>query len=183
MIYNSPLFILRKKVTGKIMLVLFSVLIVLFPSNLDVIASYQEYHNTAERYSPAIMEVIKAKDIPELKALLCDNIKENTKKLDSQLKKFYKTIDGNITSISMVYSWVCYQERMDDKRVIHQDDTQYYITTDTGKEYSIHIVYENVNNFNQKEVNKIRRLYIMTVQVWETIYDLSATEGVRAWHE
>lgn len=144
-----------------------------------------------EEVAEAVIYAVENKDASAIEAVMCKNIKDNFDDLTGEINKMLSCIEGDIESIT----WETgggYSESDGRGNSITQNHQDYEIITTEGV-YGISIVVETYNSFSSDELGiraialdslikntnpNISREYVYG----ETLYDISATEGVKDWH-
>lgn len=174
--------LLSTSVFARILAVIISILSLMFPNNKDLIGMRQQYENDPAKWAPIIMDAIKENDVKTVEDLMCKNIKDNTDDLSGEIQALYDCIEGDIVSIEWEYRGGGYSESQRDGRKILQEGFSIYITT-TADDYAIGFGWEIINNFQPDEA-KIRSMgLVKNYEPYERLYLITATEGIRCWHE
>ena len=177
-------FTLIGKVIGKIVLALLPILLVLFPNNPAVICIDQQINNHSGIAAPKILSAFVEKDVDALENLMCNNIKQNTEDLSSEINKMFSFIEGDVVEATYETGTYSFQGNRENGKQIVQSGIQIDIIT-TENTYIVGVTWEAINTF-QKEETGIRRIFLLkktTDNIPKTLCEISATDGVGEWHD
>lgn len=145
-----------------------------------------------EEVAEAVIYAVENKDASAMEAVMCKNIKDNFDNLTEEINTMLSYIEGDIESIT----WKrlgAYSESDGRGNSITQNNQNYDIFTSKGV-YGISIVVETQNSFSSDELG-IRAISLYTLikntnpdssreyVYGEPLYDISATEGIKEWHD
>ena len=144
-----------------------------------------------EEVAEAVIYAVENKDASAIEAVMCKNIKDNYPNLTDEINTMLSYVEGDIESIT----WErlgAYSESDGRGNSISQNNQSYDIFTSNGA-YGISIVIETYNSFSADELgiraialySKIKNTNPQDSREYvygETLYDISATEGVKDWH-
>ena len=156
-------------------------LLMIFPNWGSVQYEYLARTNSASIVAPKIIEAIKSNDIDTLESMMCGNIKKNTKNLHGEIKKMLDAIEGTITKIERRPGGGSYTETRKNGDAISQVGLDFTITT-TKQTYAIGGCWEVANTFNKKEVG-FRTIGLGTLDPLKSLVSITATDGIRSWHD
>lgn len=171
---------------AKIIAFIMSVLMMIFPF-------WGEKRSVSnEEVAKAVIYAVENKDAAAIEKYMCKNIKDNFADLTGEINTMLSLIEGDVESIT----WErlgAYSESDGKGKSISQNNQNYDIFTSSGV-YGISIVIETHNSFSADELgiraitlySKIKntnpedsREYVYG----ETLIRISATEGVKDWHD
>ncbi len=172
---------------------MFAKIIAFFMSIVMAIFPFFGEKNTVsnEEVAEAVIYAVENKDASALEAVMCKNIKDNYDDLTGEINTMLSLIEGDVNSIT----WKrlgAYSESDGKGKSITQNNQNYDIVTSKGV-YGISIVIETSNSFSPDEIG-IRGITLYTLEkntdpdssreyiYGETLYDISATEGIKEWH-
>lgn len=145
-----------------------------------------------EEVAEAVIYAVEKKDASAMEAVMCKNIKDNFDDLTGEINKMLSHIEGEVESIT----WKRlggYSESDGKGNSITQNIQDYDVFTSKGV-YGFSIVVETHNSFSSDELG-IRAIGLYTLikntnpdssreyVFGESLYDISATEGVKDWHD
>lgn len=145
-----------------------------------------------EKVAEAVIYAVENKDAASMEDVMCKNIKENYADLTGEINKMLSYIEGDVESITWKRSGG-YSESDGKGNSISQNYQDYDIFTTKGV-YGISLVIETHNNFSPEEMG-IRSISVFTLVknenpdssreyvYGETLYKISATEGIQDWHD
>lgn len=144
-----------------------------------------------EKVAEAVIASVESKDATAMEAVMCKNIKDNYEDLTGEINKMLSFIEGDVESIAWKRMGG-YSESDGKGNSIAQNSQDYDIFTTEGV-YGISLVIETHNNFSPEEMG-IRTIGLYTLiknpnpdssreyVYGESLYKISATEGIQDWH-
>lgn len=178
------------KITGtaiaKIISILLPVLLTLFPNNTSLISINQQLYNHSGVAATKIIAAFEAEDVNAMEELMCFNIKQNTEELPKKIREMYSCIEGDIVEITEKDEIGSgFSANHGNGKQILQTNILITIAT-TQNEYLVGVIWETVNTINPEEA-AIRSITISkkseTVNTYEKLYSIQATNGIGGWHE
>ena len=147
-----------------------------------------------ETVAEAVIYAVENKDAAKMEEVMCKNIKDNHEDLTAEINKMLSYIEGDVENITWE-RFGGYFENDGNGKSIKQNDQRYDIFTTKGV-YGFIVVLETDNSFSPDEIG-IRAICLYTQientepissQVYkyihgESLYDISAVEGVNKMHD
>lgn len=162
-----------------------AIIMTLFP----FFGNRQDMNN--KKVAQAVISSVENKDASAMEEVMCKNIRDNYEDLTAEINKMLSFLEGDVESISWE-KMGGYSESDGKGNSISQNYQSYDIFTTKGV-YGISLVIETHNTFSPEELG-IRSISLYTLiknpnpessreyVFGETLYKISATEGIQDWH-